>query len=119
VLLPVRSSEEPNPVHRVQLEGPKYTIEQIGAKVGKAPAYVASRARLTELIPAVVEAFYAEEIGVGIFRGETPHIEVKELKASKVLKLWRDVVLWLCARGCRKRAKMTHGPVCQDCSPVN
>ena len=31
----------------------------------KAPAYVASRARLTELIPAVVEAFYAEEIGVG------------------------------------------------------
>jgi ParB family chromosome partitioning protein len=33
--------------------------------VGKAPAYVASRARLTKLIPAVVEAFYAEEIGVG------------------------------------------------------
>jgi ParB family chromosome partitioning protein len=47
------------------LEKPKYTIEQIGAKVGKAPAYVASRARLTELIPAVIEAFYAEEIGVG------------------------------------------------------
>jgi ParB family chromosome partitioning protein len=65
VLLPVRSSEEPNPVHRVQLEEPKYTIEQVGAKVGKAPAYVASRARLTELIPAVIEAFYAEEIGVG------------------------------------------------------
>ena len=49
----------------LKLEEPKYTIEQIGAKVGKAPAYVASRARLTELIPAVVEAFYAEEIGVG------------------------------------------------------
>jgi transposase InsO family protein len=31
------------------LEEPKYTIEQIGAKVGKNPAYVASRARLTEL----------------------------------------------------------------------
>jgi ParB family chromosome partitioning protein len=49
----------------LNLEEPKYTIEQIGAKVGKAPAYVATRARLTELIPAVVEAFYAEDIGVG------------------------------------------------------
>ncbi len=49
----------------LNLEEPKYTIEQIGAKVGKNPAYVASRARLTELIPAAVEAFYAEEIGVG------------------------------------------------------
>jgi hypothetical protein len=57
-----------------------------------------------------------------IFRRETPELEIsrsEELKASKVSKLWREFVLWLCARGCRKRAKMTHGPVCQDCSPVN
>jgi len=49
----------------------------------------------------------------------TRNIESEELKASKLSKLPRDFVLWLCARGCRKRAKMTHGPVCQDCSPVN
>ena len=62
----VHPLEEAQGFHALlNLEEPKYTVEQIGAKVGKAPAYVASRARLTELIPAVVEAFYAEEIGVG------------------------------------------------------
>jgi hypothetical protein len=62
----VHPMEEAHGFHALlKLEEPKYTVEQIGAKVGKPPAYVASRARLTELIPAVVEAFYAEEIGVG------------------------------------------------------
>jgi ParB family chromosome partitioning protein len=62
----VHPLEEAQGFHALlNLEEPKYTIEQIGAKVGKAPAYVATRARLTELIPTVVEAFYAEEIGVG------------------------------------------------------
>lgn len=49
----------------LNLDEPKYSIEQIGAKVGKSPAYVAQRLKLTELIPAVAEAFYAERIGVG------------------------------------------------------
>jgi len=49
----------------LNLEEPKYSIEQIAAKVGKSPAFVASRLKLTDLIPAVVEAFYAGEIGVG------------------------------------------------------
>jgi ParB family chromosome partitioning protein len=47
------------------LEEPTYSIEQVAAKVGKTPAYCASRLRLTELVPVVVEAFYREEIGVG------------------------------------------------------
>jgi ParB family chromosome partitioning protein len=47
------------------LEEPTYSIDQIAAKVGKTPAYCASRLRLTELVPFVVEAFYREEIGVG------------------------------------------------------
>jgi hypothetical protein len=38
---------------------------EIGAKVSKLAAYIATRARLTQLIPTIVEAFYAEEIGVG------------------------------------------------------
>jgi len=49
----------------VNLEEPKYSIEQIAAKTGKSPVYVASRLRLTELVPVAVEAFYREEIGVG------------------------------------------------------
>ena len=62
----VHPLEEAQGFHALlNLEEPKYTIEQIGAKVGKLPAYIASRARLTELVPAIVEAFYAEEIGVG------------------------------------------------------
>lgn len=49
----------------LDLEEPKYSIEQIAAKIGKPPAYVATRLKLTELAEVVVEAFYREEIGVG------------------------------------------------------
>jgi ParB family chromosome partitioning protein len=49
----------------LNLEEPKYSIEQIAAKTGKSPAYVAARLRLTELSQIVVDAFYREEIGVG------------------------------------------------------
>jgi ParB family chromosome partitioning protein len=49
----------------LDLDEPKYSIEQISARTGKSPAYVAARLKLTELAPAVVEAFYREEIGVG------------------------------------------------------
>ena len=47
------------------LEEPKYSIEQIAARVGKQPSFVASRLKLVDLVPAAVEAFYANEIGVG------------------------------------------------------
>jgi ParB family chromosome partitioning protein len=49
----------------LDLEEPKYSIEQIAAKVGKSAVFVASRLKLTDLVPAVVEAFYADAIGVG------------------------------------------------------
>ncbi len=49
----------------LDLEEPKYSIEQIAAKVGKTPVFVASRLKLTDLVPAAVDAFYADEIGVG------------------------------------------------------
>jgi ParB family chromosome partitioning protein len=41
----------------LNLEEPKYSIEQIAARTGKNPAYVAARLKLTELTPTVVEAF--------------------------------------------------------------
>ena len=49
----------------LSLEEPKYSIEQISARTGKNPVYIATRLKLTELAPVVVEAFYREEIGVG------------------------------------------------------
>jgi ParB family chromosome partitioning protein len=49
----------------MRLEEPKNTIEMIGAKCGKSPAYVAARLRLTELAAPVAEAFAKDEIGVG------------------------------------------------------
>jgi ParB family chromosome partitioning protein len=49
----------------LNLEEPKYSIEQIAVRTGKTPAFVASRLKLTELAPVVVEAFYREEIGTG------------------------------------------------------
>ena len=49
----------------LNLEEPKYSVEQIAAKVGKTPAFVATRLKLLDLAPSAVEAFYADEIGVG------------------------------------------------------
>lgn len=49
----------------LNLDEPKYSIEQIGAKTGKSPSYIAARLKLTELAPDVVEAFIKDEIGVG------------------------------------------------------
>jgi len=42
-----------------------YTVEQIAAKCGKSPTYVAARARLAQLAPAVTDAFAKDDIGVG------------------------------------------------------
>jgi ParB family chromosome partitioning protein len=47
------------------LEEPKYSIEQIAARVGKQPSFVAARLKLVDLVPVAVDAFYANEIGVG------------------------------------------------------
>lgn len=49
----------------LHLEEPKYSIEQIGAKCGKSPSFIASRLRLVELAPPVTEAFLRDEIGTG------------------------------------------------------
>ena len=49
----------------LDLEEPKYSIEQIAARTGKNASYIAGRLKLAELVPAVVDAFYKDEIGVG------------------------------------------------------
>jgi ParB family chromosome partitioning protein len=49
----------------LDLDDPSYSIEQIAAKTGKQPAFVAARLKLIDLVPAAVDAFYRDEIGVG------------------------------------------------------
>ena len=47
------------------LAEPTYTVEQIAAKVGKTPAYIATRLKLTELCDEVAAEFYRNHLGVG------------------------------------------------------
>jgi len=49
----------------LSLSEPTYTVEQIAAKVGKAPGYIVTRLKLTELCDEVAAAFYQNDIGVG------------------------------------------------------
>jgi ParB family transcriptional regulator, chromosome partitioning protein len=47
------------------LAEPTYTVEQIAAKVGKTPVYIATRLKLTDLCDEVAAEFYQNHIGVG------------------------------------------------------
>lgn len=47
------------------LTEPTYTVEQIAARVGKTPVYIATRLKLTDLCDEVAAAFYQNHIGVG------------------------------------------------------
>src|SRR5258708_16344875 len=94
----------------LSLEEPKYSIEQIAAKVGKHPSFVAARIRLTELAPPVIEAFYASEIGVSHAlllaklpadqQGEALSACFKEVyngadKAARILLPVRNLQFWI------------------------
>jgi ParB family chromosome partitioning protein len=46
-------------------EGAKYTIENIGARIGKRPEYVAERLKLLDLSEPIANAFVAGHIGLG------------------------------------------------------
>ena len=46
-------------------QGLHYDIQTLAAKAGKSAGFVATRLRLTELIPSIAEAFLADQIGVG------------------------------------------------------
>jgi ParB family chromosome partitioning protein len=49
----------------LQLEGTHYDVASIATRLGKSPAYITTRIRLTELAPSIAEAFLADQIGVG------------------------------------------------------
>jgi len=49
----------------LHLEGAHYDVSSIAARLGKSPAYITTRIRLTGLQPSIAEAFLADQIGVG------------------------------------------------------
>ncbi len=49
----------------LHLEGASYDVASIASRLGKSPAYILQRIRLTELIPSIAGAFLADRIGVG------------------------------------------------------
>ena len=77
----------------LNLDEPKYSVEQIAAKTGKSPAYVTTRIKLTELSTPVVDAFYEEEIGV---RARSPAGQAPARPAaSRTLRLLsRELAGW-------------------------
>ena len=49
----------------IEADGAHYDVARISAKIGRNQAYVATRLRLTELIPSIADAFLADQIGIG------------------------------------------------------
>ncbi len=49
----------------LHLDGAQYDVASIASRLGKSPAYITTRIRLTQLVPSIAEAFLADEIGVG------------------------------------------------------
>jgi ParB family chromosome partitioning protein len=49
----------------LHLDGVQYDVAGIASRLGKSPAYITTRIRLTQLSPSIAEAFLADEIGVG------------------------------------------------------
>ena len=66
-------------------EGLSYDINTLAAKAGKSPAFVATRLRLTELIPSIAEAFLNDKIGVG------HALEIAKLPQSEQQKAFDSV----------------------------
>ena len=49
----------------LHLDGAQYDIASIASRLGKSPAYITTRIRLTQLVLSIAEVFLADEIGVG------------------------------------------------------
>jgi ParB family chromosome partitioning protein len=49
----------------LHLEGSPHDVASLASRLGKSPAYITTRIRLTELAPSIAEAFLGDKIGVG------------------------------------------------------
>jgi ParB family chromosome partitioning protein len=90
-------------------EGAHYDIARIASKIGRNQTYVATRLRLTELIPSIAEAFLADQIGTGhaLEIAKLPPSEQQRAfdaafrtvwsgsKESRVLLPVREVTAWI------------------------
>ncbi len=76
----------------LQLDGTAYDIHKIAAKIGKTPNHVATRLKLTELVPEVAEVFLKNEIAVGhaLLIAKLPEALQKEALNEAYVTAWSD-----------------------------
>jgi ParB family chromosome partitioning protein len=93
----------------IEADGAHYDVARISAKIGRSQVYVATRLRLTELIPSIAEAFLADQIGIGqaLEIAKLPSSEQQRAfdaafrtvwnggKESRVLMPVREVTAWI------------------------
>jgi ParB family chromosome partitioning protein len=93
----------------LRIDGGRYDIHSIASRLGKSPAYITTRIRLTHLVRPVAEAFLADEIGVGhaLEIAKLPQSEQQRAidaafravwsggKESRVLLPLRDLIGWI------------------------
>jgi ParB family transcriptional regulator, chromosome partitioning protein len=93
----------------IEADGAHYDVVRIAAKIGRSPVYVATRLRLTELIPSIAEAFLADQIGVGhaLEIAKLPQPEQQRAfeaafhtawnagKETRILRPVRDLMAWI------------------------
>ncbi len=93
----------------IDTDGAHYDVARIAAKIGRTPGHVATRLRLTELVPSIAEAFLADEIGVGhaLEIAKLPQQEQERAfdaafqtawncgKETRILRPVRDLTAWI------------------------
>jgi ParB family transcriptional regulator, chromosome partitioning protein len=93
----------------IEADGANYDVAHIASKIGRSPVYVATRLRLTELIPSIAEAFLADQIGVGhaLEVAKLPQPEQQRAfeaafhtawnggKETRILRPVRDLTAWI------------------------
>ncbi len=76
----------------LQLDGAGYDIHKISVKIGKTPNYVATRLKLTELVPEVAEAFLKDGLAIGhaLLIAKLPEGMQKEALSQAYASAWGD-----------------------------
>ncbi len=76
----------------LQLDGAGYDIHKISAKIGKTPNYVATRLKLTELVPEVADAFLKDGLAIGhaLLIAKLPEGMQKEALSQAYASAWGD-----------------------------
>jgi ParB family transcriptional regulator, chromosome partitioning protein len=74
----------------LNLNDPNYTVSSLAAKAGKSEAYVLGRIKLTELVPAIADAFLGDRITIGhaLLIAKLPAAQQPEAFNASFRQMW-------------------------------